>query len=334
MSTVQEDLRAAVQRDLELLTNAVPPDALGEEMADYLIAAIPQFARRTDEDFRVGTVLSCQSNLNAIWQQVLSGATGDQIGPPPDAIAWAHELVHRGMELAALLRAYRLGHGLVEKRFEEAASKLEIAPEVRWRVLAHASRCIFAYVDSVCTQLVQDYEEERARWIRGAAAARAELVEAIIDGESVEPRSATATLRYAVSRRHLGFIVWADPAAHGASQRSASIEAAAAALAAELGGGPVLTIQIGERVVWGWTTGERVEHQAPAATAALREGMRAALGTPHDGLQGMARSHHEARTARREHGRLSHQAIGGDHRSLGRRAAARARDRAATRGRA
>ncbi len=114
-----------------------------------MIASIPEFGGSTDEDFRAGTVLRCQSNLRVVREQLLSGAPTDQVTPPDDAIAWAHELVHRGMEMAALLGAYRLGHGLVEKRFEEAASELDIAPAVRWRVLACASRYMFAYVDAV-----------------------------------------------------------------------------------------------------------------------------------------------------------------------------------------
>ncbi len=112
--------------------------------------------------------------------------------------------------------------------------------------------------------------------------------------QTVDPRTATATLRYDVARRHLAFIVWADVPAHGETQRSAYLEAATTALAAELGGGPVLTIQIGERVVWAWTTGEHLVDRPQGASSALREDMRAAIGTPHDGVHGIARSHHEA----------------------------------------
>ena len=103
-----------------------------------------------------------------------SGAGTESISPPADATAWAYELVHRGLPIVTLLRAYRLGHALVARRFEEVAAELEIEPDVRWRVLAAASRTFFAYVDAISTQLVAEYEQERGRWIRGAAAARAE----------------------------------------------------------------------------------------------------------------------------------------------------------------
>jgi DNA-binding PucR family transcriptional regulator len=296
---VRQAERTDVQRQVEQIVTSVSPLRLGEEMATRLMASIPQLGGQTDEDFRTGLVLSCQSNLTTIWQQLLTGAPTDRAAPPRDAIAWAHELVHRGMDLAALLRAYRLGHSMVEERFGAVAAELDLPQEFRWRVLAQISRHLFAYVDAVCTQLVQDYEQERARWIRGAMAARAELVQAIIEGEHVDVRAARATLRYDVTRRHLGFIVWTDGVAHGEAPRSAALDAAAVALAAELGGGQVVTVQIGERVVWGWTSGTRLSDSGPARSPALRQGMCAAIGTPHGGLRGMARSHHEARAARR-----------------------------------
>ncbi len=95
---------------------------------------------------------SCESNLTAIWSKLLTGAPLESIAPPPEAVAWSHELVHRGVPLPALLRAYRLGHGLAERRFEEAAGELQIEPDVRWRVLAHTSHHMFAYIDAICTR--------------------------------------------------------------------------------------------------------------------------------------------------------------------------------------
>jgi DNA-binding PucR family transcriptional regulator len=288
-----------VHRHVERIVSSVSPMALGEEMTEHLITSIPELGGQTDQDFRVGLLLSCQSNLRTLWQQLLSGAPSDRVAPPQSAIAWAHELVHRGMDLSALLRAYRLGHAMVEERFESIAEELDIPREVRWRVLAEVSRYLFAYVDAVCTRLVDDYEQERARWIRGAMAARAELVKAILEGDAVDARTATAALRYDVTRSHLGFIVWADHVAHGESARSAALDAAAVALAAEIGSGAVLTVQIGDRVVWAWTTAARSAWPADLGSTALRAGMRAAIGTPHQGLAGMTRTHHEARAARR-----------------------------------
>ena len=221
MSTVQPDLETVVGQRIEAVLNTLRPAPLAQEMADVLMASIPELGRAGDEDFRAGLVLSCESNVSTIWSRVLSGASLESVAPPAEAIAWSHELVHRGVQLPSLLRAYRLGHGLAERRLEQAADELEIEPEIRWRVLAHISHHLFAYVDAVCTDLVDDYEHERAQWIRGAAAARAELVNAIVERDPVDERAAGEKLRYDVSRRHVALIVWAEPSPCGSADRFA-----------------------------------------------------------------------------------------------------------------
>ncbi len=294
---VQKDLEAVVSQHVEAVLGGLPPAPLAQEMADLLIASIPELGRAGDEDFRAGLLLSCESNVTAIWTQLLSGASLESIAPPAEAIAWSHELVHRGVALPALLRAYRLGHGLAERRLEEAAGELEIEPEIRWRVLARISHHLFAYIDAVCTDLVDDYEQERAQWIRGAAAARAELVSAIVGRDPVDARVASEKLRYDVSRRHVALIVWAD--LRQTTEHDGSLEREATTLAAALGGGPVLTVPIGERVVWAWTSGDQLIDDPAAVGHRMGEGVRAAIGTCLKGLAGMADSHDEAVVTRR-----------------------------------
>jgi len=297
MSTVQPDLETVVGQQIEAVLNILRPGPLAHEMADLLMASIPELGRADDEDFRAGLLLSCESNLNAIWSQLLTGASLDSIAPPAEAIAWSHELVHRGVQLPALLRAYRLGHGMAERRMEEAAAELEIEPEIRWRMLARISHFMFAYIDVICTALVDDYEQERAQWIRGAAAARAELVSAIVERHPVDARAAGEKLRYDVTREHLALIVWGDPPR--AAEQVGSLEREATALAAALGGGQFLTVAIGERSVWAWTSGEHLTDDPVAVGHRMGDGVRAAIGTCRQGLAGMADSHDEARVARR-----------------------------------
>ena len=299
MAISEHGLDEQAKLHLVSVLSALSPLELGEQMADLLIESIPEFARSPDPDFRHGIVSSCQSNLAFLWELLAGDVPIDQITAPPGAIAWAHELVHRGFDLSTLLRSYRLGHGLLEQRFDATSTDLEIPAELRWRVSAHATRYFFAYVDSVCTQLVRDYEDERARWIRGAAAARTELVTAIIGGEPVDAREATATLRYDISRRHVCFVVWADSGSRGTAESAASLESASAALAAQLGPAATLTIQLGDRAVWAWTHWLAEGSGGVAATLSAPAGHRAALGTPADGLAGMRRTFEEARSARR-----------------------------------
>lgn len=297
VKVIETSAQAVIRQRIGEVATMISPEVLGEAMGDQLLERIPELAESADADFREALVLSCTSNVAAIKEGLLTGAPVEGSTPPPDATTWAHELVHRGMPLATLLRAYRLGHWLFEQTFEEASAVVDLDLETRHGVLAGASEYCFSYIDIICTQLVDEYETEREQWMRGAAAAQAELVQAIVGGETIEPREATATLRYTVSGTHLGFIVWRDRRARPRA-RASSPAALAKSLAAELGGTETLVVPIGENAAWAWTTGD-LRADLPTRSVQLEGSAIAAVGTPHAGPAGMARTHHEARAARR-----------------------------------
>lgn len=270
------------------------PDELGRALADTLRADIPEISALTDDDFHVGLVMSCTSNLHAIRDGLLDGSEFDDVTPPDDARAWAFELVHRGMPLAALLRAYRLGHEEFMQAFERAASLAALHADTRWRVLADATRRTFRYIDTICTQLVDDYEAEREQWLRGSAAAQVELIHALLAGEDLEPRAAAEALRHDLDACHVGVIVWVQPRGAGPLPSPAT---AATELCAALGTGPALVLPAGGYAAWAWTTVPAgAEPQVPVA---LPDRVGAAIGRPHAGLDGFRITHQEARAARR-----------------------------------
>jgi DNA-binding PucR family transcriptional regulator len=297
MTHVASEIELVVDRRIAEVAAVMSPHELGEVMGDRLLAQIAEFRNSTDKDFREGLVMSCTGNLVAIQDMLVSGSQFEDIAPPPDAIAWAHALVHRGMSLAALLRAYRLGHELLQQSFEQATSEIDLEPDVRWRVLASATHRMFRYIDLICTQLVEDYEVEREQWLRGAAAAQAELVLAIVAGESVDPKEASATLSYDVAAPQLGFIVWRDARSRD-GEPGRSLASVAKQLALEVGAVHTLVVPMGEHAAWAWATGGDLS-AVPSRSAALSEHVRAAVGGVHAGLDGMYRTHHEARAARR-----------------------------------
>ncbi len=297
MAVVRPDLEESVRQQLAAVVELLRPAELATEIVEHLLEAIPELERPADIEFRQSLARSSEANVRAVLSQMVSGAPFDTIAPQSESIAYAHELVHRGVDLTAMLRSYRLGHALLERRFEQAALSLELDRETLWRTVSYASHCMFAYVDAVCTDLVRYYEQERARWIRGAAAARAEMVEMIIARRPVEPRIATDRLRYDVRRQHLAMILWRDQTLE--PDPSGSLETEAIELAEALGGGPVLTVPIGERVLWAWTSGAEIEDDPGAIGHRMGDGVRAAIGTCIGGLEGMAYSHEQARAARR-----------------------------------
>src|SRR6202042_638107 len=78
-----------------------------------------------------------------------------------------------------------------------------------------------------------------------------------------------------------------------------SLEGEATTLAAALGGGPALTVPIGERAVWAWTSGDHLTDDPAVVEHRMGDGVRAAIGTCREGLAGLADSHDEGGVARR-----------------------------------
>src|SRR5207302_8801661 len=124
-------------------------------------------------------------------------------------IEYARSYVRRGLALAVLLRAYRVGHAYFLERFTTALSaRIGDEPGLGEAILAtHA--WVFAYVDEICNRLVAEYRTARDRWSRTPDAIRAGTARAIIDGTLDDPRGASRLLGHELERRHhLGLVVW------------------------------------------------------------------------------------------------------------------------------
>jgi hypothetical protein len=299
----EQEIQAAVER----LLDEVDPEETGVEIADVVLREIPELADRVDDDLRQTARVAGVRSLVDLWADIRAGARREEIAPPREANAFAVELVRRGVDLGALLRAWRLGHDLVEERWELAADHLDFEPELRWRAHSRAVRFSFMYVDAVSVQLAEAYSEERARWVRGAAAVRAEMLHKVLGGEPVPAASASTALGYEVSARHIAFIVWADPEAPD-PVGAGSLEGTAAIVADALGDGPSLLLAVGNWVVWGWATLYDAAAPLPAERLPLPDGVRVAVGDPADGMAGFVRSHEEAMHARRVAGMVGRRA--------------------------
>jgi DNA-binding PucR family transcriptional regulator len=298
VSVTAASLSREDHRSIEAVLDSLDPAQLGVQMAERLSNDVPELAGLNDPDLWAVLVLSCSQNLAQIWDLIRDWDDGSgSFTPPAGATEFARELAHRGLQLSVLLRAYRLGHGFAERRLAEATAEMDMSAEARWHILAFFTQSTFEYIDAVCTQLVEEYELERARWVRGAAAARAEIVGAIIERQPVELATATERLGYDIARRHVGLIVWAEPS--DAVQQTGSLERAAIDLAGALGGGPTLTVPVGERVVWAWTSGEQLTDDTVVAGVRMPSGLRAAVGSLGQGPVGMADSHDDAVAVRR-----------------------------------
>jgi hypothetical protein len=293
---LERERTTAINAVVNRLLDALDPETLGAEIGDVIFDNIEEFVERGDDDLRRNSEAVAIGSLRDVWNGLRTSTADEDFDPPVAAIAWSAELVHRGVPLHALLRAYRLGHNLVERAFETAADQLELEGELRAGALERASRFFFSYVDGISVQLTHIYLEERARWVRGSAAVRAEMARALLAGERVPAAKATSALLYDVTATHVGFVVWMEPSEPD-DQCAAALEAVAGAVGSALGGSGSMLIPVGNWLVWGWA------HQTAAAAEpyglALPAGVHVAIGSPAAGIEGLVQTHEEAVEARR-----------------------------------
>jgi hypothetical protein len=76
----------------------------------------------------------------------------------------------------------------------------------------------FDYVETLSQGVVRRFGEERDRWVRSAAAVRAQVVDSLLAGEPVDVDVSSRRLAYELGRNHQAFAMWSDGGA--ASRRS------------------------------------------------------------------------------------------------------------------
>jgi hypothetical protein len=270
--------------------------SVSEEITDAIHAALPELERV--EELRVSTYASTESVVRQLAEMVALGLDPAEAELPAPAIQYAREFARRGVTIDALLRAYHVGHGTFFSRYA-ARLRSEVSDDRELALgLELGASWTFAYIQALTRALVTRYEDERDRWVRSAAAVRAETVRALLDGEPLDLDAAGQRLRYELGRQHLGFVVWTGD--EGPGDDLGALERAALELAHSLGFGSALVVPFGRQVVAAWI-GSRDPILAPEAGFRIGsgEGMLAACGIPSSGAAGFSKSHRQAMHARR-----------------------------------
>jgi PucR C-terminal helix-turn-helix domain/GGDEF-like domain len=258
-----------------------------------------------DDELRAGTFASTRSVLTLMADMVRLGQAPDDLVPPPDAVEYLRQYVRRGVSIDTLLRAYHVGHSTFFANWV-AGVHAEVTDE-RWlvRAVELGAEWTFDYIQTLNRELVNQYTEEHARWVRTAAAVRAETVRALLAGEHVDPVLAAQRLRYELDRHHLAYVLWAEDVDAGRNGY-ALLENTVTQLASDAGLGPPLVVALGGHLVWAWV-GARSPIEMPLAGVAGP--VRVAMGTSAPGVEGFRASHREAVQARRV-AQLSHRRPG------------------------
>jgi hypothetical protein len=173
--------------------------------------------------------------------------------------------------------------------------------EARTAALDAASNFMFEYIDVISDALVGEYHVERDRWVRTAAAIRAETVREILDGQHEHERAASTRLGYELRRTHVGLILAGEPESQ-TRPGAGGLEHQATEAAAVLGCADPLLVPAGAAVLWAWCG--TFKPPTPAALAKLARyqppaGVRMAVGRPAFGIDGFRVTHVEAAHASR-----------------------------------
>ena len=183
---------------------------LSAEIYGLIVREIP----RLRSDKRVLTLLeaSVTENVATLLHVLQHDIDLENVRAPAAAEEYARRLAQRGVPIAALLRAYRIGSARFQDRcLEELGRSTDDAPLISATGLRIADRTA-AYIDRVSEELVSAYEGEKENWLRNLSVARAARVRALPAGERVDVDSSEAILGYRLRQHHVGLVCWTGEA--------------------------------------------------------------------------------------------------------------------------
>jgi PucR C-terminal helix-turn-helix domain/GGDEF-like domain len=253
-----------------------------------------------DEDLATATLQSSRSILSLFLATLESDLSVGEVEPPPQALAYAREFVHRGLSVETLIRTYQVGQACFYRCFAEEVRDSLDDPEAVATAMEQGARWTFEFVEGLLPGLLRHYAQERDRWVRSAAAVRRETVRALLAGGTRDPHEASARLGYRLDGHHCAFVLWTEDETAG-DAAGALLESTAAELAERLGAARRLLVPGGPTLVSGWLGSDLASEPGLEADSLLGaiDGMRVAFGTGATGVAGFVRSHREAMDARR-----------------------------------
>jgi hypothetical protein len=272
---------------------------LSTDIYDLLVREIPQL--RSDKRVLALLEASVGENVATLLHVIQHGIELDKVRAPAAAEEYARRLAQRGVPIAALLRAYRIGSARFQDWcLEELGRSTESASIISAAGL-YIADVTATYIDRVSEEVVSAYEDEKENWLRNLSAARAARVRALLAGERVNVDSSEAILGYRLRQRHVGVVCWADEAEAG-SGALARLEQATVEVARRAGceGRPIFLPQ-DESSAWAWLPlGATDTFRAGAASTCADGsdgGIRFALGAVGSGVSGFRRTHQQALSA-------------------------------------
>jgi DNA-binding PucR family transcriptional regulator len=270
---------------------------LSADVYDLIVQEIPEL--RGDKRILALLEASVGENIATVLHVIQHDINLEKVRAPAAAQEYARRLAQRGVPLAALLRAYRIGAARVQdcclKELSQKTDNAAIISDTGLRI----SGMMASYIDKVSEELVRAFEEEKESWLRNLSVARASRVRAILRNEPVDVAASEAILGYRLRQYHLGVVTWITGPV-SVSDTVQLLEQATRQVAAEAQceGRPMFVPQ-DESSAWAWLP-LGAQHDVTAwrdGTQAAGGALRFAFGTPAHGVSGFRRTHQQALSA-------------------------------------
>src|SRR3954452_11377695 len=175
-------------------------------MREQLIVTIPEL--RGDDVVVNLLAASVEANAATLLHVLEHGIVPESVDAPAAALEYARRLAQREVPLNALVRAYRVGHGIfLGTCLDELARQIQdvsLAVEVTRRLLELS----FRYIDRVSERVIVVYQEQRDRWLLTQTAARAGRVRHLLEGGAADVDAAEVSIGYRMRQRHVGLVAW------------------------------------------------------------------------------------------------------------------------------
>jgi hypothetical protein len=274
-------------------------EALAEQMGRRLLKDFPAFGQDVDLEGELHRAI--QANLWHVFERVMPGSE-DALATPSDALRFATSVLHRGIDTAELIQAYRVGQNMAWSWWmHRLAARIE-QRGVLIEAIDISSMRMFAYVDAAVDEQVRLWDEERRRWLGRTVALRAEMARRLLRGEPLVPEEVSKALDHPIDCPLLAAILWERNGPATSAAVMSRLEAVADAMARAIGPMRALLIPAGACSLWAWFTAEEtpsIDVLAHAAACNVDDLQGVALGIGAHGLPGFRSSHRQAARARR-----------------------------------
>ncbi len=143
------------------------PERLAEFVAqavDAAAAGTPEIA--SDPALRSDLLAMASDSLNSFLRLLATGGS-EAAHVPPAGAAFARTLARRGLDVAVLLKLYRLGQSFFWRVTMEESERFIADPVLRNRVLTLMWERLNLWLEFLLDKLSTAYDEERRHWLQG-----------------------------------------------------------------------------------------------------------------------------------------------------------------------